>query len=142
MKVENDELVIYGNREKGEMNHQDEELNCDMDFRIIFKFEDDEFVPYFKIDKKYPSKKTTNNQDLWCGSSISDFLNKACPLTELQRQIVILMKQAKIEIVACAAMIRILKTKQQQKKMLNFLQENPTATYEQMQLQLKEIFKK
>ncbi len=52
MKVENGEVVIYGHREKGDNQNQDDVFNNDMDFKIVFKFENNKFVPYFKIDEK------------------------------------------------------------------------------------------
>ena len=52
MKVEDDELVIYGHREKGDDNDGDnltnDVFNCEMDFKIVFRFEDNQFVPYFE----------------------------------------------------------------------------------------------
>lgn len=61
MQVENDELVIYVHREKSNAPEiiNDEE-NCDMDYEVIFKYENDEFVPYFRIDGKYFSLVRNN----------------------------------------------------------------------------------
>ena len=56
MKVENDELVIYAHREKSNapeiVNDAD---NCDMDYEVIFKYKNKEFIPYFRIDNEYYS---------------------------------------------------------------------------------------
>lgn len=52
MKIENEELVIYGQREKGDNKNQDDVYNCDMNFKIVFRIENNNFVPYFITAEK------------------------------------------------------------------------------------------
>ncbi len=63
-------------------------------------------------------------------------------MTELQKQVATMMKKAGIAVDACTTAMSNLKTEEQQKKMLNYLQENPTATNRQMMLKVKEIIGK
>lgn len=61
MQVEGNELVIYAHRKKSNdskiINEKD---NCDMDYEVIFKYENAEFIPYFRIDGKYYSLVAEN----------------------------------------------------------------------------------
>ena len=52
MKIENEELAIYGQREKGDNKNQDDVYNCDMNFKIVFRIENNNFVPYFITAEK------------------------------------------------------------------------------------------
>lgn len=60
-------------------------------------------------------------------------------MTELQKKIVILMRDAGIEKEAGLAVITNLETVEEQEEMLRFMQQNPTATNRQAVLKTKEI---
>lgn len=51
MNIEQDTLVIHVEREKGSSNGKvSDKFNKDMKFEIIFKYNENSFVPFFKID--------------------------------------------------------------------------------------------
>ena len=53
MEVKNDELIISCHRTKSyDEDAVDDYYNKDMDFEIIFRYKNDDFVPYFKIEGK------------------------------------------------------------------------------------------
>ena len=60
-------------------------------------------------------------------------------MTTLEKEIVLLMKQIGISKDACIMIMNNIKTEIQQKKMLTFLQQNPTATNRQAVLEAKRI---
>lgn len=51
MKVEGDELVIYVHRKKSDdKKFMNDKENCDMDYKVVFKYENNTFVPFFRIN--------------------------------------------------------------------------------------------
>lgn len=61
IKVENNELIISGHREKSnDERYMDDAENCDMNFQIVFKYENNKFVPYFITDNGEFSFKKNN----------------------------------------------------------------------------------
>lgn len=66
-------------------------------------------------------------------------LIKVIQVTELVKQILKMMREAGLEEEACMTSMTNLKTEEQQKKMLEFLKEHPTATNRQVILKTKEI---
>lgn len=60
-------------------------------------------------------------------------------MTELQIEIAFLMGRAGIVLDACQRVMSYLETEEQQKKMLEFLMENPTATNLQVAYKTQEI---
>ena len=60
-------------------------------------------------------------------------------LTKLQKEIATLMKEVGVVMEACQRAMSYLETEEQQKEMLKFLQENPTATNLQVMYKTKEI---
>lgn len=53
MNVLNNELIIAVHRTKSlDKKFEDDEENCDMDYQIVFKYENGCFIPYFRIDKE------------------------------------------------------------------------------------------
>lgn len=60
-------------------------------------------------------------------------------MTALQKDIVLLMKQIGISKDACITIMSNIRTEKQQKEMLIFLQENPTATNRQAVIQAKKF---
>lgn len=53
MNVINNELIIDVHRTKSlDKKFEDDEENCNMDYQIVFKYENGCFIPYFRIDKE------------------------------------------------------------------------------------------
>lgn len=63
-------------------------------------------------------------------------------MTELQKRIVILMRDAGVEKEAGLAVITNLETVEEQEEMLRFMQQNPTATNRQAVLKTREIIER